>query len=421
MKRKKTFFTWLIGAICFSSAMAQSLTIEECQEMARSHYPAIAQYDIIAQSAKYNLKNANTAYFPQLSLTAQATYQTEVPEVPISLPNVEIPVPDKDQYRVVAELNQVIWDGGQTAARKAQIIANAEVEKHKIETESYALRERVNGVFFGILLLKEQLQQQSVLEKELQRNYDKVENYINNGVANEADLGAVKVQQLKTRQQRAQMESALKAYLKTLSALTGTEIDENTTFVKPTLETLLPSPAIHRPELQLFNAQHSFIDSQTKVLRAKNLPTIGAFAQGGYGKPGLNLFSNDFSPYFIGGVRLSWNISNLYRYKNEKRNIDLQKQLVDSKRETFLYNINAQIPKQQLEIEKYRAIMQDDSEIIRNQQLIKTAAEAKVENGTMTVADLLGEINALELAKQAKSLHEIQYLMSIYNLKHTTN
>lgn len=402
-------------------AQAQSLTLEACQEAATAHYPAIAQYDIIAQSAKYNVANANTAYFPQLSLSARATYQSDVPEVPITLPNITIPVPDKDQYRAVAELNQLIWDGGQIEAKKAQIKANAEVEKQHLQTETYALRERVNGVYFGILLLKEQLSQQAVLEKELQRNYDKVQSYIDNGVANQADLSAVKVQQLKSKQQRIQMETTLKAYIQTLAVLTGKEIDTHTTFVKPDLETHLPSPTINRPELKLFDTQQDLINSRIKTLKAKNMPMIGAFAQGGYGKPGLNLFSNDFSPFFIGGIRLSWNISNLYTYKNERRNVKLQKMLLNSKRETFLYNLKTQIPQQQLEIEKYRATMKDDDAIVRNQQLIKNAAEAKVENGTMTVSDMLQEINALELAKQVKSLHEIQYLKSIYTLKNTVN
>lgn len=421
MRQKE--ITLLISLFLMSTfnVHAQTLSIDDCQTMARKNYPAIARYNVIENVKKFSLANANTAYFPQLSLSAKATYQSDVTKVPIELPHIEIPVPDKDQYQVFVQLNQVIWDGGQVAAHKENIAANAEVEKQKLETEIYALKERVNQVFFGILLLKEQLGQQTTLEKELQRNHDNVQNYIANGVANDADLSAVKVEQLKAGQQRIQLESTLDAYLKVLSVLIGQQVDHQTVFTKPSAELLSEELAINRPELRLFDAQQKLFDAQKSALTAKNMPVIGAFAQGGYGKPALNMFENKFKPYLIGGVTLSWNFGNLYTFQNERKSIEQQKIALDSQRETFLYNLNMQIPQQQGEVEKYRKTMRDDNEIIRLRQVIKDAAEAKVENGTLTISDLLQEINALELAKQAKALHEIQYLMAIYNLKNTRN
>ena len=409
---------------CAFSIKAQTLSIEDCQRMARENYPAIARYNVIENVKNFSLENANTAYFPQLSLNAKATWQSDVTKIDLELPQnfppLAIPVPDKDQYQVSAQLNQLIWDGGKVAAQKENIAANAEVEKQKLETEIYSLQERVNNVFFGALLLKEQLQQQATLEKELQRNYEKVQSYVTNGVANDADLSAVKVEQLKAGQQRIQMESGLDSYLRILSVLIGQQVDNETVLEKPAVDLLL-SNSINRPEIKLFEAQENLLNSQKSALNAKNMPVIGAFAQGGYGKPALNMFQNKFNPYFIGGVSLSWNFGSLYTFKNEKKSIEQQKIAIDSQRETFLHNLNMQLPQQQNEIEKYRRTMLDDNEIISLRTQIKNAAEAKVENGTMTVSDLLQEINALEIARQAKSLHEIQYLMSVYNLKFTTN
>ena len=409
---------------CAFSIKAQTLSIEDCQRMARENYPAIARYNVIENVKNFNLENANTAYFPQLSLNAKATWQSDVTKIDLELPQnfppLAIPVPDKDQYQVSAQLNQLIWDGGKVAAQKENIAANAEVEKQKLETEIYSLQERVNNVFFGALLLKEQLQQQATLEKELQRNYEKVQSYVTNGVANDADLSAVKVEQLKAGQQRIQMESGLDSYLRILSVLIGQQVDNETVLEKPAVDLLL-SNSINRPEIKLFEAQENLLNSQKSALNARNMPVIGAFAQGGYGKPALNMFQNKFNPYFIGGVSLSWNFGSLYTFKNEKKSIEQQKIAIDSQRETFLYNLNMQLPQQQNEIEKYRRTMLDDNEIISLRTQIKNAAEAKVENGTMTVSDLLQEINALEIARQAKSLHEIQYLMSIYTLKNITN
>ena len=419
-----TLLTPLFVVSLFSIS-AQSLTIEDCQGMARENYPAIARFNVIENIRSFNLENANKAYYPQLSLNAKATWQSDVTrinlELPSTFPPLAVPVPDKDQYQVYGQLNQLVWDGGKVAAQKEMIVANAEVEKQKLETEIYSLQERVNQVFFGILLLNEQLTQQAILESELQRNYGNVQSYVVNGVANDADLSAVKVEQLKANQQRIQMESALDSYIKILSVLTGRRIDPNTVFVKPPVNELPENITIDRPELRLFTAQENLLNSQKTALNARNRPVIGAFAQGGYGKPALNMFENKFKPYVIGGVSFSWNLGSLYTYKQEKNSIEQQKRALDSERETFLYNLNVQLPQQQNEIKKYRPTLQDDNEIIRLRKQIKEAAEAKVKNGTLTVSDLLREINALEAVRQAKSLHEIQYLMSVYKLKFTTN
>ena len=415
----------VVTLMCYCSmpAVAQRITLDEIQQKAASHYPAIARYQIIEKSKQFDLANASKAYLPQGTLSAQATWQSDVTrfnmEWPEEMPPLEIPVPDQDQYRVVAELNQLIWDGGAVSARRKSLEAGAAVEKKQLDAEIYTLRERVNNLYFGILLMQENLRQQEIMEKELQRNYKNVESYIQNGVANEADLSAVKVEQLKAGQQRISLESSLDAYLRMLSLLAGDSLHAGMTFLKPEVEPL--STVINRPELQLFSAQEQAIESQLQMLKAGKMPKLGAFAQGGYGKPGLNMFDNQFSPFFLGGVRLTWNFSSLYTWKNEQQQIDLQKQAVAIHRETFLHNLSVQIPQQQMEIEKYRKTMQDDEEIIHHQTLIRKAAEVKVENGTMSVSELMKAINAEEAAKRARTLHEIQYLLSIQTLRHTTN
>ncbi|MFA6751960.1 MAG: TolC family protein [Fermentimonas sp.] len=400
---------------------AQIITIDEVQEKAEANYPAIARYDIIEKTKEFNIANANKAYLPQGTLSAQGTWQSDVTSIDLNMPNVEIPTIDKDQYRIVAELNQTIWDGGRISAQKKSTEANAELEKSQLDSEIYTLRERVNNLYFGILLMKEQINQLGILENELQLNHDNVEVYVQNGLANETDLNTVKVEQLKAGQRRINLETNLEAYIQMLSVLTGEELNSDNVFIKPETESSLILPVINRPELKVFEAQENAIESQKSLLNTRMMPTIGAFAQGGYGKPGLNMFDNEFKPYFSGGVRVSWNFGNLYTLKNDRKKIDLQKSAVNSQRETFLHNLNIVIPQQQIEIEKFKKTMQDDDEIIRLQTQIRQTAEVKVENGTMTVSDLMKEINAEESAKQAKLLHEIQFLMSVYSLKYTTN
>ncbi|MFA6862393.1 MAG: TolC family protein [Dysgonamonadaceae bacterium] len=419
--KSRSFLFLVILFLSVIGAKSQIITLNECQDMARENYPAISRFSIIEQSKNYTLANANKAYLPQLSLEAKATYQSDVITIPLDMPGVEIPVPDKDQYQIVAQADQIIWDGGKIAAKKEIVKTGAQLEEKTLETEIYSLRERVNNLYFGILLMQEQLKQQTSLEEELQRNYDKVVSYIENGVANQADLSSVKIEILKANQQRIQMESTHNAYLNMLSVLIGEELSVETGFVRPPVLNETSLVTINRPELEMFSAQKATIDAQTGALKSDIRPKIGAFVQGGYGKPGLNMLQNEFDTFFLGGIKLSWNFGNLYTFKNSVKTNELKKLSIDTQRDTFVYNLDVKISQEQNEIEKYRKTMQDDEEIILLQQEIKDAADAKVDNGTMTVSDMLKELTALEMAKQAKLLHEIQHISSIYTLKNTTN
>ncbi len=427
---KKLFLFGLLISAFQLSVTAQNLTLDSCQSKAKQNYPLVKQYGLIEETAQYNISNANKAYLPQLNLSAKATYQSDVTQIPASLGQIlsqvsghEVTFPSlsKDQYQAVLELSQVIWDGGIIGAQKKNIKASTEVEKQKLDVDLYALNERVNNLFFGIMLINEQLQLNKTLQTELATNYKKVEAYKANGVAQQSDLDAIKVEQINAQQKDTELSSARKTYLQMLTAFTGIPVDENTVLEKPALPNTLAVSENKRPELLLFNAQEKVLDTQRQAVNATNFPKIGLFAQGGYGRPGLNMFTSEFSTFYIGGIRLSWNISSLYSHKSNIEKIDAGKKSVEVQKETFLFNNNLQTQQQQNEVAKLKQTLKNDDEIITLRNNIKKAAEAKVENGTLTVTDMIREINAESMARQTKSLHEIQLYMAVYQLKNTVN
>jgi len=207
-----------------------------------------------------------------------------------------------------------------------------------------------------------------------------------------------------------------------LSALTKLDINEKTELKKPEIDwSTLKNVDVHRPEIGLFDAQGKLYDNQKNLILSANRPKVGAFVQGGYGQPGLNMFTIGFSPFYIGGVRFSWNISNLYSQKANLIKLDLSKKAVDIQKETFLFNNDLITKQQQNEIEKLQSTVTNDNEIIRLRQNIKNATNARLDNGTASVSDLVRDLNAENQAKQLKSLHEIQLLMNVYQLKNNTN
>jgi len=163
------------------------------------------------------------------------------------------------------------------------------------------------------------------------------------------------------------------------------------------------------------------LNVQESSLKTRFRPRFGLFVQGAYGNPGLNMLKDDFSAFYVAGVRMSWNFGSLYTLRNDRRLIDNNRRKLETSRDVFLFNTNLQSTQQSSAIQSMRRQMVDDDEIIRLRVNIRKAAEAKVENGTLTVTDMLREITAENLARQTKALHEVQLLMNIWNLKYTLN
>ena len=416
-----TFFFALVSyAPCFAQ-----LSIEACYEKARANYPLIKQYGLIEKTKEYNLSNAAKGYLPQVTFSAQATYQSDVTEIPIDLDaigltGVEIPSVSQDQYKMELALSQTLWDGGAIRSERKTLRTQAEVDQRDMDVSMYAINERVNQLYFGVLLADAQLEQNKVLQAELRRSCEQVSSYIKNGIAQQSDLDAIRVDLLKAKQTEAQFEHTKRAYREMLSRLIGEEIGEETRLVKP--EAVRPlTKENNRPELELYQAQIRNLRAQDSRITAGMMPKLGLFVTGGYGKPGLDMFEDNFKAYYLAGVRLSWNLGSLYTRKNDRRKIQTGIRSIETQRETFLFNTSLDVAQRNATIDKYIDQLKYDDEIIALRGSVKRASEAKMANGTLSGTDLTRDIHAEQSAIQDKILHEMELLQAIYNLKYVTN
>lgn len=422
MKTYLLFFIFLCGI--WSPCLAQ-LTIEECQRRAQTNYPLIKQYALIEKTKEYNLKNVARGYLPQLAFSAQASYQSDVTKLPIDLnalglTGIDIPVLSKDQYKAEVALSQTIWDGGAIRSQRKTLRTQAEVEQKDLDVSLYTLNERVNQLFFGILLTDARLEQNQVLQAELQRHCTQVTSYINNGIANQADLDALHVELLKAQQDKVQLVHTRRAYASMLSQFIGLKIEEGTTLIRPQDNRPLPTENL-RPELALYNAQISNLHAQDGRVTAGLLPRVVFFITGGYGKPGLDMLENDFQAYYRAGISLSWNIGNLYTLKNDRRKIQANIHTVEARREAFLFNTALDATQHDATIDRYMEQLRYDDEIIALRRSVRQASETKMANGTLSGTDLTRDIHAEQAAIQDKIIHEISLLMAIYDRKYVTN
>ncbi len=396
----------------------ESVSIEECYQWSRANYPLLKQLDIIDKSSQYSLSNASNGNLPQINLNGQATYQSAVTELPINIPNMEIPSIDKDQYKIYGEIYQPLTGFTKVKILKNLIAHESEIEKQKVEIDLYKLKDRINQLYFGVLLITEKIQQYKIIQSDIDSALVKVKAAIENGTATITDRQLLNVERISIDQQIDENRANKSAFLEMLSSLTGKNISEESIILEPTSSVI--STTNNRSELQLFNLQSQSVNLLQTQLNKTLIPNIGLFAQGGYGRPALNFLSNEFDFYYIGGIKFNWNISSLYNHKSTRKSLNLMTEKISVQKETFLLNISLTESQQSAEISKYQNLIKTDKDIIELREKVLNTAKVQLNNGLITTIDYVKFLNDVNKAKQKQLLHETQLLLSQYNLKTTT-
>ena len=420
----------LVLVLTMLPMLALGQTLEECQQAAEKNYPLIRQYGLIEKTTQLTVANIQKGWLPQVSASVQATYQSDVTGWPdemktmMSGMGIDMKGLKKDQYRMGIDVQQTIYDGGVIGSQKRIAREQGKMQEAQNEVNIYQVRKRVNEMYFGLLLIDEQIKLNSDLQTLLAGNERKLESMTKRGTAAESDLQNVKAERLNAVQKGIELESQKQMLLRMLSTFCGLEVKEVS---KPqaTAEDGGLMAENRRPELRALDAQIGVLNAQEKALNAALMPKIGAFAQGYYGYPGLNMFEDmmrhQWSWNGIVGARLTWNIGALYTRKNDKAKLQLQRDMTENSREVFLFNNNLEQIQQHENIERYQKLMVHDGEIISLRQAVRKAAESKLTHGIIDVNDLVREINQEHAACVQQSVHEIEMLKEIYDNKYTTN
>lgn len=393
------------------------LTLDDAYKMARENYPLIKQKELIQRTSFLIIENINRSLLPQASVNAQATWQSSVTSIPVSIPGFKIDPPSKDQYKIVAEIDQLLYDGGISKTQKEVQNVNALVNDQQLEVELYKLKDRINQLYLGIILLDEQLNQQNIVRNDINAALKKVMSQVENGTVLVSNQLVLQAQLLQNDESTTELKATRKSLMDVMSLFINQNLTVDAVLEKPTVQFTAPVETITRPELQLYHYQDSLAGVQNKLVNAKNIPKASAFVQGGYGRPGLNLLKNEFTPYFIGGVKLSWSLGGFYTAKKEKEINTINQKTISLQKDLFVLNTNTQLVQQEDAIEKYRQLVETDKQIIEIRQHVKTIASSQLENGVITANDFLREVNAEDQAKQLLITHQVQLLQAQINFQ----
>lgn len=414
-------------ALIMLSSVSRAQTLEECQQAAEKNYPLIKQYGLIAKTTQLTVKNIQKGWLPQVTASAQATYQSAITAWPESMQTMyqqmglNMKGLRKDQYKISVDLQQTIYDGGAISSQRNIAQQEGKVEEAQTETNLYQVRRHVNEMYFSLLLLNEQIQLNEDVKTLLLSSERKLSAMVKGGTAATSDLDNVRAERLSVEQQNENLKQQKQMLQRMLSVFCGFEVN-NTQKPKPIQ---IASLVNKRPEMRLYNSQLELTEAKEKALDTQLRPKLGLFAQGFYGYLGLNMFEDmmnrKWSLNGIVGVKLSWNVSALYTHKNDKARLSAQREMIENAREVFLFSNKLEEIQQSENISRYQTMMKSDDEIIVLRTNVRKAAESKLTHGIIDVISLLREINNENAAKTQQSIHGIDMLKEMYNLKYTNN
>lgn len=397
-------------------AQNNPVTLKECYKIAYENHPNSKQKDYYKSISSLKLENIGVNFLPQISLRGQATYQSDVTELVVNNPLFQPPVINKDQYRITMDVRQLIYDGSNTSSLKNTETKQVLVDEQKVEVDLFSLKQRINDLYFSVLLFQQRMRVNQLLINDLKSRIAETESRVKNELNLPANLYILQAQLIQTEQEMENLNTDREASLKMLSELIGYTIPEKTELEYPQHQAVVFDDNLsERPEYKLFDCQKEQLNSYSDVISSRILPKLSAFGQAGLGRPGLNMLDNDFKPFYMVGLSVSWNPINWGADNNEKQIYQINQKIVDSQKETFEKNVKVSLEKYKSDMDKYENLIQKDEELITLREKIVESTYSQLQNGTITSTVYLTELNNKTQSQLMLETHKLQLLQAKIN------
>ena len=403
----------LLIALILMTAPPDTLQLAELQDAALQQDPRTRQLALEAEVANLRLDNLATRYYPQVAAQGEATVQSDVTAVDVPLPDVSIPSPRRDQYQLTLNVEQLLYDGGATAEQKQLQRIRRDVVQASVRAERYRVREQVNQAYFAVLLLQAQQEQLRVLDDDLRAKRRVISARVEQGAALPGALDELDAERITVWQQQAAVRADRRTALAHLGELTGRSLADDAVLAMPEISPVQPDDVPRqRPEYAVFEQTKRQLVQQADMADVDLKPQVSAFAQGGYGRPGLNRFDDRFQPFGLVGVRLRWNLWDWGRAEREQDALAAQQRIVDTQEAAFSRNLRLTLAQYRNDIERFTESLRLDARLIEHRQHIEAQAASQLDNGVITTADYLEKRNDVFRARLQQRLHRLQRLQT---------
>jgi outer membrane protein TolC len=412
MKRNFILLILITGGMAAFGQSADTITLEQCYRLAEKNWPLTKQKEMLDNSSALKVKNINKNWLPQMAINGSASYQSDVTEFSIprvpGLPAIESPTISKDWYKLTLDVNQSIYDGNVTSYSKRLEGFNLKGDQKSLQVELYKLKDRVNQVYFSILLYQQNEGLFLVTRNQLETKLKEIESGVANGTMMQINADLIRAELIKNDQQITEIRQDRKAGLNMLSELISTPVPENQVVQLPDIRVTDLIYENLRPENDLYNIQKSKVDLQRNMVTTKWNPKFYAYGQAGFGRPGFNMLSNSFDGLWIVGAKLSWVPWNWNQNKNEKAIYKIQKEILQSQQENFDKNLRVTVQKDLSDITKYNDLLREDQEMIDLRVRITKVSSSQLDNGVITSSDYISRLTEELQARMSLEIHRIQ-------------
>ena len=403
----------LLSAILFllisvSGFTQEKLKLSTCFESAQRNHPLFLQKELQSNIRDLSQDNIKKDLLPQIVINAKATWQNEVISLPFEIPGFNVPELSQDQYRLSLDINQAIYRGGMYKKQKELENINSILEQLQIDKNLYALKNEVKSLFFAILLLDEQRKVFESYQLQIRAKLDKLIALKEEGAVISSALDGLRAEALTIKQQLNQLHIQRNSLMKNLEYLTQMDLSK----VK---ELIVESPDMtsqkhQRLEMDYLNTAQNKLTYSKKLIETQKLPKVYAFASSGYGRPGFNYLSDNFSKFFMFGINFKWNILNWNKNNNEQKKIDVNIQIIETQKKEFEMNLQIALQQMRADIDKMEVLMVDDTELIRLRKSVADNASNQLNQGVITTASYIDELQRYKQAEINKKIHEIQLI-----------
>jgi outer membrane protein TolC len=413
MKKISFFFLFFQGIIFAQN----SVSLDSCVRWAKKNYPLIQQNQEVLNQTSLNQSAISENWYPKINFLAQATYNTEV--VAFNFPGMNVSFPH-DAYVTSLGFDQLVVDGGLTKLQHQVESINGLIELQKTEIELYKLIERINQLYVNILLGRENVEMLQLYQTDLERRRTNLSAGVQNGLVLSSSLDEIDAEILKTKQTLIESIANLTGLYQTLSFFTDHNISDNTALTQTPLGGIVANTIIQRPELSLFDLQTEMLNARLNAANVFAIPRISVGAAANYGRPGPNFINQQLRFFGSANLTVRWNVSSLYGLNRERKKLAVGKNLLEIQRSVFLFNVNANLTAQNPQLEALSKIIATDDQIISKRHTVTQTAVAQMENGKITVANYLTQLNAELQAKLTKKVHEIKLMNTISSINTTS-
>jgi outer membrane protein TolC len=410
------FLVVTLGAKLPVADAQDTLRVDQLQESAVRSDPRAEQFDLLRSASELRITVIGSERLPQLGLNGWASHQSDITSPTLNVPGAVFPDLPHDRWQTTVDVDQLLYDGGRIARRKALERARYRESTAGVEAALHELRSEVNAAFFSAFLLQQRSAEYDALVADLDARLAAVRARVEAGTALGREAAEVEAERVLATLQRDEARAARRASLAILADLASQPIDTTAVLVLPTDEPETAQPISRvalaslrrRPEFEQFQQTRRRLAQEAALAETENAPRISAFAQGGVGLPGLDQFRTTSDAFWQAGIRLEWHPWTWRSARRTAESLRYEQQALDSEERALARSLVRAVETNLEDIRRLSAALAEDRRVVALRAEVERQARLQHDEGTITTAEYVDTRTDVLEARLTLQRHRVE-------------